>query len=170
MKDKLNIHTSCKSSEWETPHDLFEAYNTRFHFNVDVAATHDNALLEKYWTIQDDALSKDWAPMVCWMNPPYGREIAKFMSKAWHESQRGATVVCLVPSRTDTAWWHEYAMKGEVEFIRGRLRFVNRTFPSWRSDGNFKISPACFPSAVVIFKSNAGHEARQQQKQEGGPQ
>ena len=164
MKDRLNIHTSCKSSEWETPPDFFQKYNARFGFQIDVAATHDNALLPRCWTIEDDALTKDWAPMVCWMNPPYGRAIAQFMRKAWVESQRGATVICLVPARTDTAWWHDYAMKGDIEFIRGRLRFVNRTFPSWRADGNFKISPACFPSAVVIFKPNAFEATGQQSK------
>ena len=93
------------------------------------------------------------------MNPPYGREIAKFVRKAWDESQKGATVVCLVPARPDTGWWHDYAMKGEIEFVRGRLKFVNRTFPSWRADGNFKKSPACFPSAVIIFQQNAQAEA-----------
>ena len=152
MKDNLIIHTSFKSSEWETPIDFFEKYNKIFNFDIDVCATSDNALLHKYWTKEDDALNQKWNPMTCWMNPPYGREIGKFMRKAYQESTLGATVVCLVPSRTDTAWWHDYAMKGDIEYVRGRLRFVNRTFPSWRPDGDFKISPACFPSAVVIFK------------------
>jgi hypothetical protein len=74
------------------------------------------------------------------MNPPYGREIKKWVKKAYESSLLGATVVCLVPSRTDTSWWHEYCVKGEIEFIRGRLKF-----------GGSK-SPAPFPSAVVIFK------------------
>jgi hypothetical protein len=85
------------------------------------------------------------------MNPPYGKNIGKFMKKAYEESLKGAIVVCLVPSRTDTKWWHDYAMKGSIEFLRGRLRFINRTFPSWRADGNFKVSPAGFPSAIVVF-------------------
>ena len=73
------------------------------------------------------------------MNPPYGREIIKWMKKAYESSLNGATVVCLVPARTDTTWWHEYAMKGTIEFIRGRLKF-----------GNSKNS-APFPSAIVVF-------------------
>lgn len=73
------------------------------------------------------------------MNPPYGREIGAWMRKAHDESLRGATVVCLVPARTDTAWWHDYAMRGRIEFLRGRLRF-----------GNAKNS-APFPSAIVVF-------------------
>ena len=73
------------------------------------------------------------------MNPPYGREISKWMKKAWKESKKGTLVVCLIPSRTDTKWWHEYAQRGDVKFIRGRLKF-----------GNSKNS-APFPSAIVVF-------------------
>lgn len=152
MRDKHKIHTSSKSDEWETPKELFNKYNERFGFDIDVCATDENALLPAYYTKDDDALMQDWTG-VCWMNPPYGRQIGLFMRKAYEESKKGATVVCLVPSRTDTKWWHEYAMKGDIEFLRGRLKFVNRTFPSWRPDGNFKISPAGFPSAVVVFQA-----------------
>ncbi len=74
------------------------------------------------------------------MNPPYGREIGKWMEKAFHESCNGATIVCLVPSRTDTKWWHDYAMRGEITFIRGRLRF----------SGHKNSAP--FPSAIIVFK------------------
>ncbi len=153
MRDHLTIHTSSKSAEWETPKDLFAKLNEKYGFDIDVCATHENALCEDYWTVEEDALGQDWAGAVCYMNPPYGREIGEFMRKAYRESQKGATVVCLVPARTDTSWWHEYAMKGEITFIRGRLRFINRTFPSWREDGDFKISPACFPSAIVVFNA-----------------
>jgi len=149
-----NIHISCKSSEWETPIELFKQYDDIYKFEIDVCATPENALCKKYWTSEDDALSQEWGSMRCWMNPPYGREISKFMKKAYNESIKGATVVCLVPSRTDTKWWHEFAMNGDITFIKGRLKFINRTFPSWRADGNFKISPACFPSAVVVFAPN----------------
>jgi hypothetical protein len=71
------------------------------------------------------------------MNPPYGRDIGKWMKKA---SESDATVVCLVPARTDTKWWHDYAMKGEITFIRGRLKFGNA------------VNSAPFPSAVVVFR------------------
>ena len=73
------------------------------------------------------------------MNPPYGRTIKQWMKKAYESSLTGATVVCLVPARTDTKWWHDYAMKGDIEFIKGRLKF-----------GGSKNS-APFPSAVVVF-------------------
>ncbi len=153
MRAKHQIHTSSKSSEWETPPSIFKLWDEQYHFTIDVCATPENTLLSRFWTITDNALSKNWKHEICWMNPPYGREIGKFMQKAYQESLMGAVVVCLVPSRTDTRWWHEYAMKGRIVYIRGRLKFINRTFPSWRSDGNFKVSPCGFPSAIVIFDS-----------------
>ena len=77
------------------------------------------------------------------MNPPYGREIGKWLKKAYESSINGAIVVCLIPARTDTAWWHDYVMKGKIRFIRGRLKF-----------GGSKNS-APFPSAIVIFQADA---------------
>ena len=92
-----------------------------------------------FFTEEMDALKQEWQG-VCWMNPPYGREIKRWMQKAYESSLAGATVVCLVPARTDTAWWHDYAFKGEITFLRGRLKF-----------GDAKNS-APFPSAVVVFR------------------
>ena len=85
------------------------------------------------------------------MNPPYGREITKWMQKAYESSRQGVTVVCLVPSRTDTKWWHDYVMfADEIRFVKGRLKF----------DGHKNSAP--FPSAVVIFKGikKTAEEAR----------
>ena len=64
------------------------------------------------------------------MNPPYGRVLGKWMAKAVESWRSGATVVCLIPARTDTAWWHDFVMQCEIRFIRGRLRFV--CFSGWR--------------------------------------
>ena len=80
------------------------------------------------------------------MNPPYGREIKEWMKKAVQAWKAGATVVCLVPARTDTAWWHDYAMQGEIEFLRGRVKFVH---PNGADN-----QPAPFPSAIVVFDAN----------------
>lgn len=137
------VHFSSSTVECETPQDFFDSISNEFGvFDVDVCATSVNAKCRKYYTKEDDGLSKRWDGLV-WMNPPYGREIAKWMEKAYIESQNGATVVCLVPARTDTAWWHDYAVKGEIRFIRGRLKF-----------GGLKNS-APFPSAVVVFRPAA---------------
>ena len=129
---------SSNTCEWETPQLFFDALNAEYHFDVDVCATANNAKCERYYTKEQDGLSQQWKG-VCWMNPPHGREIGKWMRKAYESSLYGATVVCLVPARTDTAWWHDYAMKGEVEFVRGRLKF-----------GGSKAN-APFPSAIVTF-------------------
>ena len=131
---------SSNRTDWATPDDLFRLISLEFPFELDVCATPENAKCTRYFTAQQDALTQDWENAVCWMNPPYGREISRWMEKAFHESRRGATVVCLVPARTDTAWWHKYAVRGEVRFLRGRIRFVGANHP------------APFPNALVIFR------------------
>ena len=130
---------SSASDEWETPQDLFDDLDVRFHFQTDVCATPQNAKCQRFFTKEQNGLLQDWGG-ICWMNPPYGRGIGQWMQKAYESAQAGATVVCLVPARTDTAWWHDYAMRGEITFIRGRLKF-----------GNAKNS-APFPSALIVFK------------------
>ncbi len=144
---------SSKSNEWETPIWLFNKLNEEFNFYCDVAATKNNHLCEYYFTEEENSLLQDWSIYKnCFCNPPYGKLISKFIQKGYEESLKGCNVVFLIPARTDTKWWHEYCSKGEVRFIKGRLKFQNRTFPSWKSDGSHKISPANFPSAIVIFK------------------
>jgi site-specific DNA-methyltransferase (adenine-specific) len=140
---------SSLTDQWATPNELFEKYNQRFGFTLDVCASDWNHKCEKYFTVDDDGLAQDWGSEICWMNPPYGREIGKWMAKAFDASKNGATVVCLVPARTDTAWWHDYAMRGGViEFIRGRIKFVS-------PQGQANSAP--FPSAIVIFNSKEGN-------------
>ena len=147
-----NIHASSKSSEWETPQNLFDSLNKEFNFVLDAAATEENAKCPKFFTKSSNALVVDWSQYKrVFCNPPYGREIGKFVKKAYEESLKGCIVALLIPSRTDTKWFSEYCSKGEIRFIKGRLKFINRTFPSYRTDGNFIISPAPFPSCIVIF-------------------
>jgi len=131
---------SSKKTEWETPRALFDELNREFGFTLDVCALPENAKCDLFFTPKTDGLSQSWKGHMCWMNPPYGREIGKWVKKAYEESQRGATVVCLLPARTDTRWFHEYCTKGEIRFIKGRLKF-----------GGCKNS-APFPSMIVIFR------------------
>ena len=128
---------------WGTPQGLFDRLNLIWNFELDVCASDSNAKCAAYFTEEQDGLAQDWAGATCWMNPPYGRTIGKWMKKAYEESLKGATVVCLVPARTDTAWWHDYAMNGEIEFLRGRIKFVH-------PEGGLSQS-APFPSAIVVF-------------------
>lgn len=133
------VHFMSEKMDWGTPQELFDRLNQEFHFTLDVCALPENAKCKRFFSPKENGLQQKWAS-VCWMNPPYGREIEKWMEKALQESERGATVVCLVPARTDTEWWHKYALHGEIRFIRGRVKFqgANATAP--------------FPSAIVIFR------------------
>lgn len=135
----MNVHFSSATDMWATPQEVFDRYDAIYNFTTDVCAIAENAKCANYFTPEIDGLSQEWKG-VLWMNPPYGRGIGAWMKKA-HDAARynGATVVCLVPARTDTAWWHDYAAHGDVEFLRGRLKF-----------GGHKNS-APFPSAIVVF-------------------
>lgn len=133
------------TDEWATPQDLFDELNKEFNFELDVCADTWNHKTPRYFDKEADGLKQDWTG-VCYMNPPYGRNIGAWVKKAYESARGGATVVCLVPARTDTAWFHDYAFKGEVRFIRGRVKFVSK-------DGKGTNS-APFPSAIVIFRGN----------------
>lgn len=141
------------SDDWPTPQALFDALNREFGFTLDCCASNSNAKCERYYTKEDDGLSKDWSGTV-WMNPPYGRGIGKWMRKAFESSILGSTVVCLIPSRTDTAYWHDYAMKAEeIRFIRGRLHFIGDRHAGRIASGETVAHNAPFPSAVIVFRS-----------------
>ena len=148
-----NVHFSCKSDEWETPKEIFEKYDKIFNFQLDAAATKENALCNNFFTKEYDSLTKNWSEYKnIWLNPPYGKIISKFIKKAHEESLKGCVVVCLIPGRVDTSYFHDYILPySKIIYIRGRLKFKNRLLPSYREDGNFKSSPAPFPSMIVIF-------------------
>jgi len=131
------------TDDWETPADFFSMLDTEFHFTLDVCASASNSKCPRFFSTDDNGLSQSWSG-VCWMNPPYGREIGEWVRKAYEESQRGATVVCLIPARTDTAYWHDYVMRSsEVRLVRGRLHFGGKAD---------KGHNAPFPCAVVVFR------------------
>jgi phage N-6-adenine-methyltransferase len=133
------VHFMSEKMDWGTPQELFDRLNQEFHFTLDVCALPENAKCKRFFSPKENGLQQKWTG-VCWMNPPYGREIEQWMQKALQESERGATVVCLVPARTDTEWWHKYALHGEIRFIRGRVKFQGAD------------ATAPFPSAIVIFR------------------
>lgn len=145
---KTKVHFSSATDNHATPADYFAKVQAEFGpFDLDPCADSANAKALSFFTKEDDGLSKMWFGQV-WMNPPYGRTIGAWMKKAYDsvtctidDMPDAELVVCLVPARTDTAWWHNYAMKGEIRFIRGRLKF-----------GGAKNS-APFPSALVIFRN-----------------
>ena len=124
---------SSQSCDWATPKALLEELSKEFGpFDFDPCPYQ----YEGVWS----GLATEWKGKV-FVNPPYGREIGKWVAKAYESSQAGSLVVCLLPCRTDTAWWHDYVMMAhEIRFIRGRLHF---------NDGE---GAAPFPSCIVVFK------------------
>lgn len=140
------------TDDWATPRVLFGALDAEFGFTLDPCASSDNAKCDRYFTVADDGLAQSWSGVV-FMNPPYGRELGQWVAKAWLESQRGATVVCLIPARSDTDYWHEYVMQAsEVRLIRGRIHFDSDRQRARESSGESAAHNAPFPSAVVIFR------------------
>lgn len=122
-KTDINVHFSSQTDVWATPQWLFDELDKEFGFTIDVCALPENAKCRRYYTPDDDGLQQDWSGETVWLNPPYGRDIKRWMKKASDAAKRGATVVCLIPSRTDTKWWHSYCMDGEIRLFKGRLKF-----------------------------------------------
>tara|TARA_Y100000310_G_scaffold77027_1_gene73523 strand:- start:27389 stop:27850 length:462 start_codon:yes stop_codon:yes gene_type:complete len=139
MNEKIRkvLHSS-KSDEWSTPLEFYEKLNSEFSFTLDPCATDENHKCSKYFTIEDNGLKQSWAKEVVFMNPPYSN-VKEWMEKACEE-RKGAVIVALLPSRTDTKWFHNYCIHAkEIRFVKGRLKF-----------GDSKNS-APFPSMIVVF-------------------
>lgn len=131
-----------KTVNWATPDPLYRRLHRIFHFTLDAAASAENAKCKRFFTKEMDALTRSWGTHTVFCNPPFGRVIRDWMEKALDASRRGATVVMLVPARTDTSWFHEVAMRhaSKVIFIRGRLKFGGSQHP------------APFPCIIVVFR------------------
>ena len=128
------------TDKWATPQILFDLLNEEFHFTCDVCATEADKKVDFYFSPEQDGLKQEWTG-ICYNNPPYGQKIKDWVKKSFEASQKGATVVCLLPARTDTRWFHDYCQyASEIRFIKGRLHF------------NESKNSAPFPSCIVIFK------------------
>lgn len=134
--------------DWATPPTLFEALRREFAFTVDVCAAPHNAKLPRFFTEQQDGLSQDWGGERCYMNPPYGRGIDRWLQKAFTETRwKCPLVVALIPVRTDTRWWHVWVEGGanEIRFLKGRVQFLGRRGEAWS---------APFASALAIYRGD----------------
>lgn len=132
---------SSDSIEWGTPQRLYNPLNNEFHFTLDPCATPENAKCAKFYTRDDDGLKQSWAGEIVFVNPPYGKDIGLWIEKSYRESLCGATVVMLLPVRSDTKYFHDWILgKAEIRFIRGRLRFEGAP------------SSAPFPSMLAIYR------------------
>ena len=140
---KTDVMFSSKTDEWPTPQSLFDELNEEFHFTLDPCSTDENAKCEKHYTKEQDGLAQSWERERVFCNPPYGREIGKWVEKCYTEHLKpGTLTVMLIPSRTDTKWFHEFIWgKAEIRFIKGRLKFGEAS------------NSAPFPSMIVIFKN-----------------
>lgn len=125
-----SVHFSSARQDWKTPKAVYQTLDAEFGFDFDPCPTNPDF----------DGLATDWGG-ANYVNPPYGREIPKWIAKGFEQWRKGKTVVFLIPSRTDTRWWHDYCMKAdEIRFIRGRLKFDDQA------------NSAPFPSAIVVFR------------------
>ena len=130
---------SSARMDWPTPQALFDDLDLEFGFTLDPCASHENAKCPQYYTAEQDGLAQDWRSERVFCNPPYGREIAKWVKKC---AEHKGLAVMLIPARTDTAWFHDYIYRKpnvEIRFLRGRVKFEGAT------------SGAPFPSMLVIF-------------------
>ena len=134
---------SSNTNEWATPQAFFDELNKEFDFTLDPCATPQNAKCARYFTKEIDGLAQSWHGEVVFCNPPYGRDISKWVAKAYAETLSGGAklIVLLIPARTDTAYFHDYIYKKhEIRFVRGRLHF------------NESKCGAPFPSMVVVMR------------------
>lgn len=128
----MSIHFSSQRMDWKTPKAVYQVLDSEFGFDHDPCPPDFIV----------DGLMSEWGG-VNFVNPPYSRALPLWVKKAFDEWQKGKTVVMLIPSRTDTRWWHDYCMKAtEIRFIKGRLKFDDQK------------NSAPFPSAIIIFKAN----------------
>tara|TARA_R110002020_G_scaffold8490_2_gene33976 strand:- start:730 stop:1221 length:492 start_codon:yes stop_codon:yes gene_type:complete len=143
--------------DWATPQYLFDLLNAEFNFTLDPCANKNNAKCNKYYTEVENGLAQDWSNEIVFMNPPYGRGLtALWIRKAYQESLKGAIVVCLIPARTDTNYYHEYIFPyAEIRFIRSRIKF--------RHNDQDKPNYAPFPSAVIIFDNKKQNKQKYKQ-------
>ena len=140
---------SSVRQDWCTPRTVFQMLDREFHFDLDACAgSAEVATCDRYFAPKDDSLAERccWRRRV-WVNPPYGRGLGDWVEKAYRSAALGSKqltecVVMLLPARTDTQWFHDYCLKAEIRFLRGRLNF-----------DDLKPSRAPFPSMVVIFRA-----------------
>lgn len=140
---KSKVIWSSNRMDWATPQDLYDKLNDEFHFTLDPCADDYNHKCDKYYTEEQDGLFQDWSRERVFCNPPYGRDLPRWVQKCFDEAYAGECecAVMLIPARTDTRWFHDYIYhKSEVRFLKGRIKF------------NESVQPAPFPSMVVIFR------------------
>jgi len=127
---------SSARGAWATPDSLYRALDAEFGFTLDPCPLREPSEVGMP-LFGTDGLQKSWRGQRVFCNPPYGRDVGRWLGKA----READLAVFLLPSRTDTRWWHEHAMKAdEIRFLRGRLTFKGAS------------APAPFPSVVLVYR------------------
>lgn len=136
---------SSMRNNWETPQNLFNELNSKYHFTLDPCASDTNNKTPRYFTIDNNGLIQPWNNERVFCNPPYNRQISKWVEKCYKESIKGTQICLLIPARTDTKYFHEFIYKKpnvRIEFIKGRLKYELNGVPG---------GPSPFPSMLVFF-------------------
>ena len=129
--------------DYSTPMSLFKPLKEEFDLEWDVCANNENHKLDNYWTLEDNALTKEWKGN-CWMNPPFCRDMNKWVRKLVNDTEKyGGTKVCLIPVRSNTKWWKEIIDKAEIRFIIGEVNFNDEPRGLW------------LPMCILIFGEKA---------------
>lgn len=142
----LSVHFKSNRQNWETPKELFKSLDKEFHFTLDPASSTENHKCEKYYTKKENGLEQSWKGERVFLNPPYSKELPKWIEKAYKEAKEGTLIVILMPSRTDTKYFHKYIYnKAEIRFIKGRIKF--------EIGGEQTKNSAPFPSMIVVYNN-----------------
>lgn len=158
-KETQRLMFSSLRQDWATPKKVFDELDNEFHFTLDPCCSHITAKCKKHYTIEEDGLKQDWSKDVVFINPPFGREQAAWIKKGWEEWKKGATIVFLIPARTDTKAFHQYIYnQAEIRFIKGRLVF-EKPFTDVPKE---KWTAAPFPSMICIFRSISPQKSLEQ--------
>lgn len=149
-------NVSRDNNKWETPQNLFDELNNEFNFTLDPCCNEETKKCDKYYTEKEDGLKQDWSKDIVFMNPPYGYNTNVWIKKAYEESEKGATVVCLIPARTDTGYWHDYIFKyaKQIRFIRGKVKFGGSKWTAPFASAIVIFSPKNFNEKIIYYKES----------------
>ena len=145
MKREVYSRTEASKDTWETPDYFFNLLDEKFHFTLDPCATKENTKCKKFFTNEQDGLRQNWKGERVFVNPPFSK-IDSWVNKCYKEGIKENTiVVMIIPSRTDTRYWHNYIMKAnEIWFCKGRVNFL--------LEGMKPTHGSTFPLAIIVFK------------------
>lgn len=148
------------NNAWCTPQDFYDELNKEFNFTLDPCATEKSTKCKKFFTAKEDGLKQSWKGEHVFVNPPYGRSISKWVKKCYDESKDSKTkIVLLIPARTDTKYFHNYILnKASIRFIKGRLTFWDLDSNKYKTNRFDKMTPAPFPSMLVIYNKYFEHK------------